>query len=82
LAPTAVSPCSQPRSIGANPIYFALANTFMTDVPFYAVCVASLFFLVRWTRRKDRVDALFGLALAMVAILVRQAGIVLLAASR
>ena len=63
--------------IAANPIYFALANTFMTDVPFCAVSAASLYFLVRWTRHLRLLDALIGLAIAMVAILIRQAGIVL-----
>ena len=63
--------------IAVNPVYFALANTFMTDVPSYAVSVASLYFLVRWTRHLHRRDALIGLALSMVAILIRQAGIVL-----
>jgi len=63
--------------VGANPVYFALANTFMTDVPFYAVFAASLYFLLRWTRGLRRRDALIGLAIAMVAILIRQAGIVL-----
>jgi hypothetical protein len=61
----------------ANPLYFALANAFMTDVPFYAVSGASLFFLVRWSMAPNRTTALVGLLLAMVALLIRQAGIVL-----
>jgi 4-amino-4-deoxy-L-arabinose transferase-like glycosyltransferase len=63
--------------VAANPLYFSLANTFMTDVPFCAVSAASLYFLVRWARHMRRRDALIGLAIAMVAILIRQAGIVL-----
>ncbi len=63
--------------IAGNPLYFALANTFMTDVPFVAVSAASLFFLVRWSFHSSARDALLGLLLAMVAILIRQAGIVL-----
>jgi hypothetical protein len=63
--------------VAVNPVYFALANTFMTDVPFYAVSVASLYFLVRWALHLQGRDALIGLALSMIAILIRQAGIVL-----
>ena len=43
------SPCCAAALVAANPLYFALANTFMTDVPFFAVSAASLYFLVRWT---------------------------------
>jgi hypothetical protein len=63
--------------IAGNPVYFALANTFMTDVPFVAIAAASLFFLVRWSLHSNARDALLGLLLAMVAILIRQAGIVI-----
>jgi len=63
--------------IAGNPVYFALANTFMTDVPFVAVSAASLFFLVRWSLHSNARDALLGLLLAMVGILIRQAGIVI-----
>jgi len=63
--------------VASNPIYFALANTFMTDVPFFAVAAASLYFLARWTFRLDPRDALIGLLLSMIAILIRQAGIVI-----
>ncbi len=63
--------------VAGNPLYFALANTFMTDVPFFAVAAGSLYFLVRWSVRMDGRDALLGLLLSMIAILIRQAGIVI-----
>lgn len=66
--------------VAGNPLYFALANTFMTDVPFFAVSAASLFFLVRWTFHLNTRDVLLGLLLSMLAILIRQAGIVILLA--
>ena len=63
--------------LAGNPLYFALANGFMTDVPFFAVSALSLFFLVRWALRLKPRDALLGLLIAMVAILIRQIGIVI-----
>ena len=71
------SRCWRRRSSAGNPLYFALANTFMTDVPFFAVSAASLYFLVRWARDPDHRAAWPGLVLAMIAILIRQAGIVI-----
>jgi hypothetical protein len=69
-----------PALIGAitlafNPIYFALAFTFMTDVPFTAAAVASSWLLLRGLRRGRRVEIIAGVALAMAAILIRQIGL-------
>jgi hypothetical protein len=63
--------------VAVNPLYFALSNTFMTDVPFFAVSAASLYCLVRWAHDADRRSPWPGLVLALVAILIRQAGIIL-----
>src|SRR5205807_2015202 len=50
-----------------NPIFFALANTFMTDVPYLASCIVSLVLLVCGLR-DDRVPMLVaGLVVCWIA---------------
>lgn len=63
-----------------NPIYFSLANTFMTDVPFVALISVAMALIVRGLRREDRVTLLAGLALCLVAVLVRQFALVIFGA--
>jgi hypothetical protein len=62
--------------IAVNPLYVVMANSFMTDVPFYALCAASLFFLIRWSLHANGRSAGAGLFVAYLSILIRQAGIV------
>ncbi len=63
-----------------NPIYFSLANTFMTDVPFVALISVAMALIVRGLRREDRIALVAGLALCLVAVLVRQFALVILGA--
>jgi hypothetical protein len=63
-----------------NPIYFSLANTFMTDVPFVALISFAMALVVRGLRRDDRFVLLSGLALCLVCVLVRQFALVLFGA--
>ncbi|MFH1689919.1 MAG: glycosyltransferase family 39 protein [Candidatus Eisenbacteria bacterium] len=63
--------------VAVNPLYVLLSHTFMTDVPFFSFAVASIFFLARGLRSRSRRDHAVGLALAVVATLVRQVGIVI-----
>jgi hypothetical protein len=58
-----------------NPLYLVLSYTFMSDVPFTAVCVLSLYFLVRGMRKSSGVETVVGLLLACAALLIRQTGL-------
>jgi hypothetical protein len=73
----------QPRSysmLGAlllafNPIYFALSNTFMTDVAFTALIVFAALFFARNLRSGSNVDLLLATSLALAATFSRQLAI-------
>jgi len=66
-------------ALAANPIYFSLSLTFMTDVPFYCLAVVSLLFMVRgFQRNNDPAWLAAGIAMACLAMLTRQLGVVLL----
>ena len=60
-----------------NPIYFALANTFMTDVPFMALIAIAMALIVRGLRREDPAVLVSGLVTCLVAVLVRQFALVI-----
>jgi 4-amino-4-deoxy-L-arabinose transferase-like glycosyltransferase len=64
-------------ALAANPIYFALAHTFMTDVPFLGLAAPSLLFLMRSLRSGSNRDLALGTALATAAILCRKLGLFL-----
>jgi 4-amino-4-deoxy-L-arabinose transferase-like glycosyltransferase len=74
---------SQPRrlaviaslTLGFNPIYYALSNTFMTDVPFTALNILSAIFFARNLRTDSDHDLCIGTALAVAATLSRQLAI-------
>jgi len=61
-----------------NPLYFSLANTFMTDIPFISLVMMALFFLVRGLRSETRSDIYLGLLITFATILVRQVALVIL----
>jgi hypothetical protein len=65
-------------AVGFNPIYFCLSNTFMTDVPFFAVSMASIYWIILGARRNSLASTLIGLALAVVGLLIRQLEIAIL----
>ena len=58
-----------------NPIYFSLANTFMTDVPFTAWEILACLFFVRYLQREKSFDLCLATALAIAALLIRQLGL-------
>jgi hypothetical protein len=62
-------------TLAANPIYFALAFTFMTDVPFTAAATFSLLFFLRHLRTARWGDLAAAALLATVATLCRQIGL-------
>lgn len=57
-----------------NPLYLSLSYTFMSDVPFTAVSILSLYFIVRGMRRNSQLEIAAGLFLACLALLIRQTG--------
>ncbi|MBW4578794.1 MAG: glycosyltransferase family 39 protein [Tildeniella nuda ZEHNDER 1965/U140] len=63
--------------VALNPIYFGLSNTFMTDVPFFAVAAMSLYFFIRGLRSDRKVDITLGTLLACLSLLIRQNGIII-----
>ncbi len=63
-----------------NPIHVHLAFTFMTEVPFLALCVWSLVFLADFARGGSWGALAAGIALAVAATLSRQTALVLPAA--
>jgi len=63
--------------LAANPLYFNLSHTFMTDVPFTAASVGAAWLGLRWLRT-GRDPALLGfVAATAVALLVRQLALAL-----
>jgi 4-amino-4-deoxy-L-arabinose transferase-like glycosyltransferase len=59
-------------TLGANPIYYALSNTFMTDVPFIAITLLGALFLARSLRSGSDFDLTIGTVLAVAGTLSRQ----------
>lgn len=55
-----------------NPIFFALSNTFMTDVPFTAIMLGAAVFLFRNLVGGSTFDFVMGSSLAVAATLSRQ----------
>lgn len=62
-------------TVSFNPIYYALSNTFMTDVPFTALLLAAAFSFSRYLQGGSDFALLFGLAGALAATLCRQLGL-------
>ena len=62
-------------TITFNPIYYALSNTFMTDIPFSATMILAVLFLVRNLKNDSDFDLLVGSILIAAATLNRQLGI-------
>lgn len=58
-----------------NPIYFALSNSFMTDVPFTTLLIFASFFYARYFEREADRDLLLATAFALAAVLCRQLGL-------
>jgi len=61
-----------------NPLYFGLANSFMTDVPFLALSILSFYFLIRGLKRESTMEIILGICLAYITILIRQYAIIIL----
>jgi len=59
-------------TVALNPIYFALSYTFMTDVGFTALMMASALFLFRNLNSGNTVELIIGTGFALAATLSRQ----------
>jgi 4-amino-4-deoxy-L-arabinose transferase-like glycosyltransferase len=64
----------------ANPVFFLLSFTFMTDVPFVSVANIAFFFIVRGLFRRRSFDLWLGCAFGLVGFLTRQIAIAIPAA--
>jgi hypothetical protein len=67
-------------TVGANPLYFSLSNSFMNDVPAFAVCILSIYFLIRGLKHSSWFSLSIGILLAFAAILNRQSSVIILPA--
>jgi 4-amino-4-deoxy-L-arabinose transferase-like glycosyltransferase len=63
--------------LAANPLFFPLANTFMTDVPFYACAFLSLLLFVHGLDREKKSFIITGTIFSVASILIRQIGIII-----
>jgi hypothetical protein len=66
--------------IVVNPLYFNLANSFMTDVPSFTFFVLALFCLICGLRRRSPFIVGLGLFLSCVAVLNRQSNLIIIPA--
>ena len=59
----------------ANPVFFLLSFSFMTDVPFVSVSTIAFFFIVRAFSKKKPLDLWLGCAFGVVGFFIRQIAI-------
>jgi hypothetical protein len=64
-------------TLAFNPIYFALSNTYMADVPFTTLAILSVWFFVRHLQKESKLDLCLATTLAVLATLSRQMGLCL-----
>jgi hypothetical protein len=65
-------------TLSTNVIYFNLANTYMTDVPFFALLTASAYYSVVTLQDGHRFNYIMAIVCILAATFVRQFGIVFL----
>jgi hypothetical protein len=58
-----------------NPLYFALSNTFMTDVPFTTMATLSAMFFIHYFETESAATLVIATALSIAATLCRQLGL-------
>ena len=61
--------------LGVSPVFFCLSLTFMTDVPFLCLALASVALLTDGLLHDRRRSIWFGLAVALLATFIRQVGL-------
>lgn len=65
-------------TMAVNPIYFGLANSFMSDIPFVSIVLVAMYFLVRGLQNDSTLHIVIGLIITYFAILIRQFSLVIL----
>ena len=65
-------------AILVNPVYFALANTFMTDVPFLVLMLISMLAITAGQRRNRTALIGLGIGVALFTVFLRQFAVVVL----
>lgn len=63
--------------IAANPIYFCLSNTFMTDVYFFTFSAATILFFERYINTKKKYYLIFAILFSIISTMSRQIGLIL-----
>lgn len=63
--------------VGFNPVYYALSNTFMTDVPFTSLTVIASVFFVKHLKDGDSWSLALGTTIIVIATLSRQLAVAL-----
>ena len=58
--------------VALNPLYFSLSNTFMTDVPHYALTISSLYFFIIGIRKESLSIVIIAAFTAIISFLIRQ----------
>jgi hypothetical protein len=61
----------------ANPLYFSLSNTFMTDIPFLCFAIISILFFYKTLQSDSYSNLLVAIVFSILATLTRQVGIVI-----
>jgi hypothetical protein len=64
-------------TLALNPVYLNLSFTFMTDVPFIAFLLFSLFCYAQGLARNNHASVLAGSVFATASLLIRQIGVIL-----
>lgn len=63
--------------IMTNPLYVNLSATFMTDIPFYAFSVISLYYYFHFQKYRDYKSLYIGIVFALLATFIRQYGLII-----
>ena len=66
--------------LALNPLYFVLANSFMTDVPSFAFFMSSVYCIIRGLKRPSTFVLGSGILLSFIAILNRQSSVIIIPA--
>ncbi len=64
-------------SLGFNPLFFSLAQTYMTDAPFMSAAAIATLFFCRYLQARRAGDMALGLIFALLALSIRQLGLYL-----
>lgn len=60
-----------------NPLYLSLSFTFMTDVPFAAICVIATYFFIEYLRKQNILFLIIATLFSLIALFIRQLGLLL-----